>query len=119
MGMTWGRAQATSTRVPPTMARLLVVIDATVGLDEPGDALGVEFLQGVDARPCRERDATLHRRIGSEDDVAVVLLHDALELGHQLGTLAAVLDHHTTVLEIVNLKLERDGLGMNAPGRDV
>jgi hypothetical protein len=47
------------------------MIDPSVRLDEPRDARGVEVIEGVDARPRRERDARLHARVRSEDDVLV------------------------------------------------
>src|SRR5262245_22916722 len=101
--------------------RTLVMIDAFVRLDEPRDARGVEVVEGVDARPRRERDTRLHAGVRREDDVLGMLPDDGRELLDEIGTTgwAVVLDHHAAVLEIVHLQLLDDGDVVNAPGRDV
>src|SRR5262245_47816874 len=101
--------------------RALVMIDPPVGLDEPRNARGVELVERVDARPCSERDAGLHARVRSEDDVLGILPDDGRELLDDVGTTgwALVLYHHAAVLEIVHLQLLDDGDVVNAPGREI
>src|SRR2546428_3544206 len=109
-------APRTTTRTP-TLPR--VMVDPTVGLDEPHDALLVEVVERVEPRPRRESDRALHRRVRSEDHLPVVLLDDRLELLRQLRALAVVLHHHAAVLEVVDLELGRDRPRVHAPGGDV
>src|SRR6266542_31225 len=105
------------------MVRILprVVIDPAVGADEPPDPALVELVEGLEASPCGQRDARLHPGIGRQDDLVVVARHDGLELADELRTAiqAAVLDHDSAVLEIVDLELPRNRLGVDAPGRDI
>src|SRR6267143_1181853 len=58
---------------------------------------------------------------GGENDLPIVARHDGRELGHEVGTPlgTVILDHDAAVLEIVDLELARDGLGVDAPRRDV
>ena len=66
--------------------------------------------------------ARLHARIGRQDHlVGRSPSTMRLELGHEIGAAgrAVVLDHDAAVLEVVHLQLPRDGLGVDAPRRDV
>src|SRR5690348_5277640 len=96
--------------------RALVMIDPPVGLDEPRDAGSIELIERVDTRPRGQRDACLHARVRSEDDVLGVLPDDARELLDEIWTTgwAVVLHHHAAVLEVVHLQLFDDGDVMNA-----
>src|SRR6266545_5184957 len=97
----------------------LVVVDPPVRLDEPHNPRLVELVEDVDARPGRERDARPHVRVGSQDYAVRVALDDGFELLHHVGAAGAaiVLEHHAAVLEIVDLELLGDGLGVNSPRR--
>src|SRR4030095_5752529 len=69
-GETWGRAQAVRASARDATIRLpLVVVDPTVRLDEPDDALLVELLEAVQPCPGGERDPALPARIGRQDHV--------------------------------------------------
>src|SRR5438093_1347531 len=111
-------------RGAPTESRagngpLLVVVDATVGLDETSDAPLVELVQRIDPRPRRQRDRVLHPGIRRENDVPVEPLHDGRELRDEIGALASVLHEHAAVLQVVNLELADDRPRMHAPRRDI
>ena len=56
----------------PRRSLLLMVIDATVRLDEPSDPGFVELGERLDPRPRGQRDGRLHLRIGGEDDELLV-----------------------------------------------
>src|SRR5206468_2364064 len=86
--------QPASASAPATRA-LAVVVDPTVGVYEPSNAPFIEVVEGVDARPGRERDARFHRGIGRKDNVLVIPLDDLLQLLGELGALAVVLHHPT------------------------
>src|SRR5207244_4835626 len=119
-GDTCGRAQADRASAREATTRLpLVVIDPTVRLDEPHDALLVELVQAVQPGPGREGEPALHRGVWGQDHVLVVLAHDPAQLLGQVGALAVVLDDHAAVLEVVHLQLWRDRPRVEAPGRDV
>ena len=49
----------------------------------------------------------------------VVALYDHLELGHELGALAVVLDEDPAILEVVNLQFPGDRCRVHTPRRDV
>src|SRR5438876_2864981 len=78
------REQPASASAPATRA-LAVVVDPTVGVYEPSNAPFIEVVEGVDARPGRERDARFHRGIGRKDNVLVIPLDDLLQLLGELG----------------------------------
>jgi hypothetical protein len=101
------------------MRRRFVVVDAAVGVDEAANARLVELIHRLDAGPRGQRNAAFHPRVGREDDVAVVRIHDVAQARHDVRTLATVLHHHPAVLEIVHLQLARDRARMDAPRRDV
>src|SRR5262245_62087621 len=95
----------------------LVVVYPPVGLDELDDARLVEVLERLDPGTRGERNARLHPGIWREHHAVGIALHDRLELVDQLGTAAraVVLDVHATVLEVVDLQLLDDGLGVHPP----
>src|ERR1041385_2825872 len=97
-----GRAQPAATSAAPAIIiMLLVVIDATVGLDEPGDALGIEFVHRVDPGPRRQGDLGANRRIRREQHLPVVLPDDVPELRDEVRAVTVVLYDHAAVLEVV------------------
>src|SRR5947199_4295908 len=112
------REQPASASAPATRA-LAVVVDPTVGVYEPSNAPFIEVVEGVDARPGRERDARFHRGIGRKDNVLVIPLDDLLQLLGELGALAVVLHYHAAVLQIVHPELGLHRPCVHAPGRDV
>src|SRR5262245_36501117 len=119
-GDTYSREQAASARrAPPYTVALLVVVDATVGLDEPPDAFAVELVQRVDARPRGERNRVGHLGVWREDHLLVVLRDDTLEVVHEVGTLAVVLHEDATILEVVYLQLRGNRARVDTPRRDV
>src|SRR5436309_16000504 len=101
------REQPASASAPATRA-LAVVVDPTVGAYEPSNAPCIEVVEGVDARPGRERDARFHRGIGRKDNVHVIPLDDLLPLLGKLGALAVVLHLPAAILEIILLELGLD-----------
>lgn len=95
------------------------MVDALEGVDEARDASLVERLQGVDLPPGGEGDSVLHGGVGGEDDELRVAAHDAFELLHEVGAVAAVvLDEHAAVLQVVHLKAPVDGPPVHAPVDD-
>src|SRR3972149_4533397 len=113
-------AASPSTKVPARIPRLtLVMVDPPIGLDEPDDPRFVELVEGVNPRPRRQGNLTLHPRVGRKDHAMVVALDDGRHFPDELRALAAVLDHHPAVLQVVDLELLRDGLGVDAPRRQI
>src|SRR3972149_384992 len=108
-GATYGRPHpAPSTRAPKRMPSLaLVMVHPPIPLDEPDDPRLVELVQDLQARPRRQGNLTLHPRVGRKDHVVLVAFDDAGELLHEFGALAAVLDEHPAVLQVVDLQLQR------------
>src|SRR2546425_60579 len=119
-GEMWTRAQAARASSAAALSSvLLVMVDATVRLDEAPEARLVDRIQRVDSGPGRERDPVLHGRVRRQDDLLFILLDDLLQLLDQVGALAVVLNEHAAVFEVVHLELRHNGARVDAPGRDV
>src|SRR3990170_6947444 len=120
-GATYGRLHpAPSTRAPKRMPSLaLVMVNPPIRLDEPDDPRLVELIQGLQARPRRQGNLTLQPRVGRKDHAVVVALDDRRQFPDERRALAAVLDHHPAVLQVVDLELLRDGRGVDAPRRQI
>jgi len=94
-----------------------MMIDPAVCLDEPYDPLLVELIQLVYARPGREGDPSIHPGVRGEDHLGVVAEDEGTKLCHEVGALpgAVVLDEDSAPLEVVDLELVRNRLGVDAP----
>src|SRR3972149_5012173 len=120
-GATYGRPHpAPSTRAPKRMPSLaLVMVHPPIPLDEPDDPRLVERVQGLQARPRRQGNLTLHPRVRSKDHMVRVPPDHLRQFRDELGALAVVLDQPPAVLQVVDLQLRRDRARVDAPRGDV
>ena len=65
------------------------------------DPSGIEVVERVESGPRGESDPALHRRVRREDDVPIVLPHDAGQLVGQLWAVTVVLHDDAAIFEIV------------------
>ena len=103
------------------MSSARVVVDAAVRLDEAHDPALVQLVQLVDARPRRQRDATIESRgTGPGRRGPHSARRSARSPARTWSAHWGLIVHHdTAVLEVVHLELPGDRPRVDTPGRDV